>query len=114
MSISEVSSQSTLLTMSYLDLDSIGSDSFINRPFSEKYKEKYKERNYIYEDWLKYTKSSITAMKREIYLEIDECKSNQKKTLKLFEEIKESHRIFQNSMSDIRKPQKRKFSEVEE
>lgn len=114
MSISEISSQSTLLTMSYIDLESIGSGSFTNIPFSEKYKDKYNNQSYIYEDWLKYTKSSINVMKTELDLEMNECKSNQKKTLKLFDEIKERHRLFQNSMSILRNPKKRKFSEVEQ
>jgi hypothetical protein len=99
MSISEVSSQSTLLTMSYLDVDSIGSGSLTNRPFSEKYREKYKERSYIYEDWLKYVKSSISSMKNDIEFKIVECKSNQKNTEKLIDEIKESHEEFKKTYS---------------
>jgi len=110
MSISEVSSQTTLLTASY-----IGSDfSNTTRSLTEHYREKYKDRNSIYEDWLKTARSSIKSMTKEIDSKINEIKAQQKTSAELYADIIESDRLFQTSMNCVRHPKKRKISEIEE
>jgi len=106
MSFSEVSSQTTLLTMSLL-----GTESSIS--FSERCREKSKDQKYIYEAWLKQAKPIVINMAKEIDSKIIELKIQQKTSAELYESIKESHRDFQESMSCLRQPKKRKLSEVE-
>ena len=106
MSFSEVSSQTTLLSLSLL-----GTESSIS--FSERYREKYKDQKYIYEDWLKQAKPVVINMVKEIDSKMIELKIQQKTSAELYESIKESHRDFQESMSCLRQPKKRKISDIE-
>ena len=111
MSISEVSSQSTLLSLSYIGVDrsnGSGSESII-----ERYREKYRDRRFIYEDWLKQAKTTVTEISKEIDSKLIENRAQQKTTAELYATIKESHQLFQNSMSCFRQAKKRKFAEVE-
>jgi hypothetical protein len=107
MSFSEISSKTTLLSMSLL-----GSESS-NTSFTERYREKYKDRTHIYEDWLKTARSSVEYISKEIDAKLLEIQKQQKISVELYEEITESHRIFQESMISIKQPKKRKYSEVE-
>jgi len=107
MSISEVSSKSTILSMSYL------SETNYSGSIIERYREKYRDRRFIYEDWLKHTKTTVKEMSKEIDSKITENREHQRTTVELYESIKESHHSFQNTMSYLRQAKKRKFSEVE-
>lgn len=112
MSISEISSQTTLLSMSDLDLD-LDSKSKVSS-FSERYREKYREREYIYKDWLKSTKSEFQIVKTQIKEKLLEIERHKKESIELYNSILESHELFKKSMVSIRQLKKRKFSEVEE
>jgi len=107
MSISEVSSKTTLLSMGYL------SEKNYSGSVIERYREKYRDRRFIYEDWLKQAKTAVTEISNEIDSKIIENREQQKTTTELYATIKESHQLFQNSMSCLRQAKKRKFAEVE-
>ena len=107
MSISEVSSKSTILSMSYL------SETNYSGSIIERYREKYRDRRFIYEDWLKQAKTTVTEISKEIDSKLIENRAQQKTTAELYATIKESHQLFQNSMSCFRQAKKRKFAEVE-
>jgi hypothetical protein len=64
MSISSLSSQTTLLSVSYVN----GNHSEIESrsKLIQKYKEKYTDRNFIYEDWRKNMISSFGSLKQEL------------------------------------------------
>ena len=105
MSISELSSQSTLFTISYLTKISEKS----SERESDKYIENMRDHFYICEDWLKQTGVEIKNMVSEIDSKIYENREKQKKTSELYQSIKES----MNKEDPIRKPIKRKFAEIE-
>lgn len=114
MSISEISSQTTLLSMSDLELDSNTDFDYNRSSFSEKYRKKYKESEYIYKDWLKSTKSEFRIVKTEIKEKLLEIERHKKESIELYNSILESHELFKKSMGSISQMKKRKFSEVEE
>lgn len=100
MSISEISTNTTRISMN--DIESFGSTT----SFSERYREKYKKQEFIYNDWMKSTKYQMNVMKKEIEEQLAEIKVERKKSLELYESIKNTSGLYK-----IR-PKKRKFSEV--
>jgi len=111
--ISSLSSETTLLSVSYLGHTRVEPRTKL----IDRYKEKYAVRTQVYEDWRKHAISSFSNLREELDLAIKRNQISIEESKKQLGAVKSSHLEFVLKMSVLEKPEnkkkKRKADEIE-